>query len=77
MRKTLWREESARLHDRYAKVQNRMRGHSLSSSPPSSVINVDGVGLANMPGDLLGKKSKLNLRLFSVGIPVVGRMVMP
>ncbi len=76
MRKTLWRKESARLHDRYAKVKNNMRGHSLSSGPPST-INVDGAGPANMLGDLAGKKSQLDLKPFGVGVPAVGRKVMP
>jgi len=43
-------KKSARLHERYAKVQNWMRGHSLSLGPPSSTRNVDGVGPANMSG---------------------------
>ena len=54
-----------------------MRGHNLSSGPPSSTRNVDGVVPANMSGDLPGKKSQLDLRLFGVGVQVVGRMVTP
>ena len=54
-----------------------MRGHNLSSDPPSSTINVDIVGPANMSGDLLGKKSQLELRPFGVGVPTMGHMVMP
>ena len=77
MRKTSWRDECDGIYDRYLKVQNRMRGHNLSSSPPSSARNVDGAGVANMSGDLLGKKSQLDLRPFGVGVLVVGRMVMP
>jgi len=46
--KTLQGKKSARLLARYAKVQNWMRGHSLSSGPPSSTKNVDGAGPANM-----------------------------
>jgi hypothetical protein len=38
--------------------------------------NVDG-GPANMSGDLPGKKSQLDLRPFGVGVPAVGRTVMP
>lgn len=57
MQKTSWRKESEKIHDRYAKVQKRMRGHSLSSSPPSSARNVDVVGPANMSEDLPSKKS--------------------
>ena len=38
---------------------------------------VDGVGPSNMSGDLPGKKSQLDLRSFSVGVPVVGCTVMP
>lgn len=38
---------------------------------------VDGAGLANMLGDLLGKKSQLDLRSFGVGVLAVGRMVSP
>ena len=50
---------------------------SLSSSPPSSTKNVDGVRPANMLVDLPGKKSQLDLKLFSVGVLVVGRIVSP
>ena len=39
--------------------------------------NVDGARPTNMTGDLLGKKSQLDLRPFGVGVPTVGRMVMP
>jgi len=48
IRKTPWGKKSERLHEIYAKVKNWMRGHSLSSGPPSSTRNVDGVGPANM-----------------------------
>ena len=54
-----------------------MRRHNLSSSPPSRTKNVDGVGPANMSGDLPSKKSQLDVRSFGVGVPVVGRIVMP
>ena len=77
IRKTSRREKSARNYDKYAKVQNRMRGHNLSSGPPSSARNVDGARPANMSGDLLGKKSQLDLRPFGVGVPAVGHTVMP
>ena len=77
IRKTSQREKNARLHDRYAKVQNRMRAHSLSSGPPSSARNVDGAGSPNMSGDLPGKKSQLDPRPFGVGSPTMGRTVMP
>ena len=77
MRKTLWRDYFDRIHDRCAKVQNRMRGHNLSSGGPSSAKHVDGDGPANMSGDLRGKKSQLDLRLFGVGVPTVGHMISP
>jgi len=77
MRKTLWREESARLYDRYEKAQNKMRGHSLSYDPPCSSRKVDGAGPANMSRDLPDKKSQLDLRPFGVGVLAVGHMVMP
>jgi len=48
IQKTPRGKKSARLHERYAKVQNWMIGHNLSSGPPYSTINVDGAGLANM-----------------------------
>jgi len=48
IRKTPRGKKNARLHEIYAKVQNRMRGHCLSSSPPSSAKNVNGAGPANM-----------------------------
>jgi len=38
---------------------------------------VDGVGPANMSGDLPGKNSQLDLRPFGVGVLAVGHMVMP
>lgn len=37
----------------------------------------DGAGPTNMSGDLPGKNSQLDLRLFGVGALVVGCMVMP
>ena len=37
----------------------------------------DGVGPANMSGDLPSKKSQLDLRLFCVGVLVVGCMISP
>ena len=48
IRKTSRGEKSARIHERYSKVQNCMRGHSLSFDPPSSAKNVDGVEPAIM-----------------------------
>ena len=39
--------------------------------------SIDGVGPTNMSGDLPGKKSQLDLRLFGVGVPTLGRTVMP
>jgi len=54
-----------------------MRGHNLSFGPPSSTKNVDSDGPANMLGDLLGKKSQLDLIPFGVGVPTVGCTVMP
>jgi len=38
---------------------------------------VDSAGPANMLGDLLGKKSQLDLKLFGVGVPTVGSTVFP
>ena len=38
---------------------------------------VDGAGPTNMSGDLPGKKSQLDLRPFGVGVPAVGRKVIP
>jgi len=76
VRKTSQREKSARIHDRYAKVQNRMRGNSLSSGPPSSARNFDGSRPANMSGDLPSKKSQLDLRPFGVGVPTMTHTVM-
>ena len=77
MRRTSWRDKCNRIHDRCEKVQNRMRGHNLSSSPPFSAKNVDGAGPTNMSEDLPSKKSQLDLRLFGVGVPAVGCMVSP
>ena len=77
MRKTSWRVECARLHDRYAKVQNRMRGNNFSSSPPSSTRNVDGARPANMLRDLPGNKSQVDLRPLGVGVLEVGCTIMP
>lgn len=77
MRKTSLRDECNRIHDKCVKVQNRMRGHNLLSSPPSSTRNVDGAGPANMSGDLPGKKSQLELRPFGVAVLAVGRTVFP
>jgi len=77
MRKTSWRVECARFHDRCEKVQNRMRGHNFSSGSPSSTRNVDGVGPTNISGDIPGKKSELDLRPFGVGVPAADHMVMP
>jgi len=57
MQKTSWRVESTRLHDRYVKVQNNRRGHSLSSGPPYSARNVNGARPTLMSGDLPSKKS--------------------
>lgn len=45
--------------------------------PPSSARNVDGDGPANMSGDLLGKKSQLDLKSFGVGVSIVGGTVSP
>jgi len=64
-------------HDRCVKIQNRFQELILSSSPPSSTRNVDVVGLANMSGDLFGKKSQLDLKPFGVGVPIVGSKSMP
>ena len=77
MRKTSQRDECDRIHDRCAKVQNRMRGNNLSFGLPSNTRNVDGVRPTNMPGDLPGKKSQLDLKLFGVGVPAVGHTVSP
>jgi len=77
MRKTSWRGECDRIHDRCAKVQNRMRGNNLSFGPPYSARNFDGVGPTNMSGGLPGKKFELDLRPFGVGVPAVGCMVFP
>ena len=68
IRKTLRREKSERLHDRYVKVQYRMREHILSSGHHSSTKNVNGLGLANMSRDLPSKKSQLDRKLFGVGV---------
>jgi len=76
VRKTSRREKSARIHEIYANVQNNIRGHNLSSDPPSSARNVDGVGPTNMSMDLPSKKSQLDLRLFGVGVPIVGHTIM-
>ena len=46
MQKTKRRDDYDSIHDRCAKIQNKMRGHSLSFGPPSSTINADGVGPA-------------------------------
>jgi len=35
----------------------------------------DGARPANMSGDIIDKKSQLDLRTFSVGVPIVGSMV--
>ena len=39
--------------------------------------HVDGAGPANMSRHLPGNKSQLYLRPFGVGVPTVGRKVMP
>ena len=39
--------------------------------------SVNGAGPTNMSGDIPGKKSQLDLRLFGVGVPTVGHMVSP
>ena len=75
MRKTSWRGECNRIHDRCEKVKTRMKGHNFSSGPPSSTRNFDGDGPANMSGDLPDKKSQLGLRPFGVGVLEVGRTV--
>jgi len=54
-----------------------MRGHCYSSGPHPSTRKVDGVGPANMSRELLDKKSQLDLISFGVGVPAVGRKVMP
>jgi len=77
MQETSWRGECDRIHDRCTKVQNNMRGHNLSSGPPSSARNVEGTGPTNMLGDLPSKKSQLDLRSFGLGVLAVGRMVLP
>jgi len=38
---------------------------------------VDGAGPTNMSGDFPDKKSQLDLRPFGVGVPAVGRTVVP
>ena len=48
-----------------------MRGHGWSSGPPSRARNVDSVGPTNVLGDLPGKKSQLDLKLFGVGVPAM------
>lgn len=58
-------------------IQNRLRGLNLSYGPPSSTRNFYGARPANMLGDLLGKKSQLDLKPFGVGVLAVGSMVMP
>ena len=72
IRKTHRGKNNARPHERYAKVQNWMRGHFLSSGTPSSARNVDGARPANMLEDLPGKKSQLDLKPFGVGVPAAG-----
>lgn len=39
--------------------------------------SVDGVGPANMSGDLPSKKSQLDDRLFGVGVPAIASIVKP
>jgi len=77
MQKISWRGACNEILDRCVKIQNRIRGHSLSSRPPSSTRNVDGDGPANVSGDLPGKRSQLDLIPFVVGVAAVGRMVLP
>jgi len=48
IQKTTQGKKSARLHEGFTKVQNWMRGHGLSSGPPSSTKNVDDARTANM-----------------------------
>jgi len=48
IQKTPQGKKNARLHERYAKVQNWMRGHCLSSGPPSRTRNVNSDGPTNM-----------------------------
>lgn len=55
--------------------QQEIMGKIIEGNLP--FLYVDGVGPANMSGDLLGKKSQLDVRAFDVGVPVVGRTVSP
>jgi len=77
IRKKTQREKSARIRERYEKVQNWMRGHNLSFGPPSSARTFDGPRPTNMSRDLHGKNPQVDLRPFGVEIPTVGHTVMP
>ena len=51
--------------------------HPNLSPGDSAKGGVDGVGPANMSGDLPSKKYQLKLRPLGVGVPTVGHMVSP
>lgn len=68
IRETSYRDESNSIHDGYVKIQNSIRGHSLSSSPHSSTRMLTVLDPPTL-GDLPDMKSQLDLTPFGVEVP--------